>query len=159
MATNLFERLIGRLKNCCGFSFRFSLNDVYYPLLRELTTVFTSLDHRSRRSRAQVAKAGSSPVPLGIAARLFSASIAQRKRWPVYMLPRSPAPYSNCIGRRTRKDDLLKNMIMSMGGGSRSSIHGSDVQDILASVPQNRFEDVLYFDPGALNADGLNMLK
>ncbi len=38
--------------------------------------------------------------------------------------------------------------------------HGSDVEDILALVPQNRFEDVIYFDPAyTARPMGLNMLE
>jgi hypothetical protein len=64
----------------------------------------------------------------------------------------------------TGKTTLLKNMIvqdMQKGNGlCFIDPHGSDVEDILALVPQNRFEDVIYFDPAyTARPMGLNMLE
>lgn len=64
----------------------------------------------------------------------------------------------------TGKTSLLKNMIIQdiQNGEGVCMIdpHGSDIQDILASIPKERLEDVIYFDPS--NTDrpmALNMLE
>ena len=64
----------------------------------------------------------------------------------------------------TGKTTILKNMIVQdiKNGDGCCFIdpHGYDVQDILASIPPERMDDVIYFDPGNLDrAMGLNMLE
>lgn len=70
-----------------------------------------------------------------------------------------------CVGQTgTGKTTLLKEMIiqdMRMGHGvCMIDPHGSDIQDVLANVPKERFEDVIYFDPGYTERPmALNMLE
>ncbi|OGZ15797.1 MAG: hypothetical protein A3J08_00110 [Candidatus Lloydbacteria bacterium RIFCSPLOWO2_02_FULL_51_11] len=70
-----------------------------------------------------------------------------------------------CIGQTgTGKTTLLKNMIvhdMRKGEGvCMIDPHGSDILDVLALVPPERREDVIYFDPSYTErAIGLNMLE
>lgn len=70
-----------------------------------------------------------------------------------------------CIGQTgTGKTTLLKEMIiqdMRLGHGvCMIDPHGSDIQDVLANVPKERFEDVIYFDPGyTARPMALNMLE
>ena len=70
-----------------------------------------------------------------------------------------------CIGQTgTGKSTLLKEMIIQdikMGQGiCMIDPHGSDIQDVLASIPPERFEDVIYFDPGfTARPMALNMLE
>ena len=64
----------------------------------------------------------------------------------------------------TGKTGILKNMIiqdMKNGDGvAYIDPHGTDIEEILASVPSNRFEDVIYFDPAYTERPmGLNMLE
>lgn len=64
----------------------------------------------------------------------------------------------------TGKTSLLKNMIiqdMQRGEGvAYIDPHGTDIEDILAAVPPNRVEDVIYFDPAYTPRPmGLNMLE
>lgn len=64
----------------------------------------------------------------------------------------------------TGKTSLLKNMIiqdMKNGEGvAYIDPHGTDIEDILAAVPANRVEDVIYFDPAYTPRPmGLNMLE
>jgi hypothetical protein len=64
----------------------------------------------------------------------------------------------------TGKTTLLKNMIIEdiKNGDGVCFIdpHGSDVQDILANIPKERIEDVIYFDPSYTPRPfGLNMLE
>ncbi len=64
----------------------------------------------------------------------------------------------------TGKTTLLKNMIVEdiRAGKGVCFIdpHGSDVQDILANIPKERIDDVIYFDPSyAPRPFALNMLE
>lgn len=64
----------------------------------------------------------------------------------------------------TGKTSLLKNMIMQdMANGEGVAYidpHGTDIEDILAAVPPDRIEDVIYFDPAyTARPMGLNMLE
>ncbi|MEK7627898.1 MAG: TraM recognition domain-containing protein [Patescibacteria group bacterium] len=64
----------------------------------------------------------------------------------------------------TGKTNILKNMIIQdiKNGEGVCFIdpHGSDIQDIIASVPPEREKDLIYFDPGHYERPmGLNMLE
>lgn len=70
-----------------------------------------------------------------------------------------------CIGQTgTGKSTLLKEMIIQdiqMGHGvCMIDPHGSDVHDVLANVPRERYEDLIYFDPAYTPMPmALNMLE
>jgi len=64
----------------------------------------------------------------------------------------------------TGKTSLLKNMIIQdMRNGEGVAYidpHGNDIEDILAAVPPERIQDVIYFDPAFTSRPmGLNMLE
>ena len=64
----------------------------------------------------------------------------------------------------TGKTGLLKNMIMqdinNGDGVAYIDPHGTDIEDILAAVPPERMQDVIYFDPAHTDRPmGLNMLE
>jgi hypothetical protein len=64
----------------------------------------------------------------------------------------------------TGKSTLLKNVIIQdiLAGSGVCMIdpHGSDVLEILSAIPPERHDDVIYFDPGAIDHPmGLNMLE
>ncbi len=59
---------------------------------------------------------------------------------------------------------MLKNMIrqdiLNGEGVCMIDPHGSDIQDVLSYVPKERYDDVIYFDPGHTERPmGLNMLE
>ncbi|MBL8158145.1 ATP-binding protein [bacterium] len=64
----------------------------------------------------------------------------------------------------TGKTGLIKNMIIQdMRNGEGVAFidpHGNDIEDVLAAVPPERIEDVIYFDPAHSDRPmGLNMLE
>lgn len=64
----------------------------------------------------------------------------------------------------TGKTNILKNMIIQdiQNGEGVCMIdpHGSDIQDVLANIPQERMEDLIYFDPSNVEMPmALNMLE
>lgn len=64
----------------------------------------------------------------------------------------------------TGKTGLIKNMIIQdMQNGEGVAFidpHGNDIQDVLAAIPPERVQDVIYFDPAySARPMGLNMLE
>jgi len=64
----------------------------------------------------------------------------------------------------TGKTNLMKNMIIqdirNGDGCCYIDPHGSDIVDVLAAVPEERFDDVIYFDPAHMEAPmGLNIME
>lgn len=64
----------------------------------------------------------------------------------------------------TGKTTLMVNMVIqdikNGDGCCYIDPHGSDIEDILANVPPERYDDVIYFDPGNMARPmGLNMME
>ncbi|OHB13175.1 MAG: hypothetical protein A3G99_00250 [Candidatus Zambryskibacteria bacterium RIFCSPLOWO2_12_FULL_39_23] len=84
---------------------------------------------------------------------------------PIYMQDEDRLRHLYTIGQTgTGKSTLLKSMIIqdiSRGNGvCFIDPHGSDVLDILSNIPENRFQDVIYFDPSYTERPmALNMLE
>jgi len=83
----------------------------------------------------------------------------------IYMTDEDRLRHFYTIGQTgTGKSTILKNMIIQdiIAGHGVCMIdpHGIDILDILACVPQNRFSDVIYFDPSYTERPtALNMLE
>ena len=83
----------------------------------------------------------------------------------VHFLPEDRMRHFYEIGQTgTGKTNLMKNMIIqdikNGEGCCYIDPHGSDIMDILAAVPPERYDDVIYFDPGHTERPmGLNMLE
>lgn len=84
---------------------------------------------------------------------------------PVYFAKEDRVRHMYVIGQTgTGKTVFLKNMILQdiKNGEGVCFIdpHGSDIQDILANIPPERADDVIYFDPAYTDRPmGLNMLE
>ncbi|MEX0909673.1 MAG: DUF87 domain-containing protein [Candidatus Paceibacterota bacterium] len=83
----------------------------------------------------------------------------------IFVTPDDRLRHLYVIGQTgTGKSTLLKNMItqdiLNGEGVCMIDPHGSDIEDILAIVPPERYEDVIYFDPSDQTRPmGLNMLE
>lgn len=83
----------------------------------------------------------------------------------VFFKPKDRMRHFYEIGQTgTGKTNLIKNMIIQdiQNGDGCCYIdpHGSDIIDVLASVPPERYEDVIYFDPAYMPRPmGLNMME
>jgi hypothetical protein len=83
----------------------------------------------------------------------------------IYMDKEDRVRHMYVIGQTgTGKTTILKNMIIQdiQNGHGVCFIdpHGSDIQDILANIPPERIDDVIYFDPAYISRPmGLNMLE
>ncbi len=83
----------------------------------------------------------------------------------VFLAPEDRMRHCYVIGQTgTGKTTILKNMAIqdAKNGNGFCFIdpHGTDLNDILANIPQDRLEDVIYFDPSHTDRPmGLNMLE
>ncbi len=166
-----FERLAGSRLNelLRNFSFRLWHEKRVVPLsLRELTTVFhlpSAVVHAA--PELKVAKAGMAAAPVGLptAGLVLGVNRYSGRETGIFMQADDRLRHFYVIGQTgTGKTTLLKNMIaQDIANGEGVCFidpHGSDVQDLLALIPPSRYEDVVYFDPGAVERPmGLNMLE
>lgn len=160
----------GDLRNLVkNFSFRIFDNDNALPMnLREVTsfihfqTKAVSASEGLRQSRSATA-----PAPLDISKEgiLLGTNNHRNIDTEIKMAEEDRLRHFYCIGQTgTGKTTLLKEMIiqdMKMGHGvCMIDPHGSDLQSVLANVPPERFDDVIYFDPAyTARPMALNMLE
>lgn len=151
------------------FSFREYDSSAELPLsLREVATMF----HLPKLAARELpgmrrAKAGTAPAPLGLAETgvVLGENVHQGRSVEVRLSPEDRLRHLYAIGQTgTGKTSFLKQLILQdiRNGEGVCFIdpHGSDVADILGSIPPERFSDVIYFDPGNTERPiGLNMLE
>ncbi|HXK38432.1 MAG TPA: TraM recognition domain-containing protein [Candidatus Paceibacterota bacterium] len=105
------------------------------------------------------------PAQLPSEGTLLGESVYRGIRKPVRMTAADRLRHLYVIGQTgTGKTTILKNMIIedikAGHGACFIDPHGSDVQDILANIPKERIDDVIYFDPSYTPRPfGLNMLE
>ncbi len=151
-----------------NFSFRIP-DDSALPLsLRELTTIYhfppEGIESSPHLKQARFTHA---PAPLSLpqAGSLLGINSYRGEKTDIYLVPEDRLRHLYIIGQTgTGKTGLMKSMIMQdiKNGEGCCFIdpHGSDILDILASVPPERYKDVIYFDPADLSRPfGLNFLE
>lgn len=136
--------------------------------LKEVSTVFhlpqkgVSKNPQLRKSRFSSAPA---PLSLPISGLYLGQNIHSGLNTDIFMTPEDRLRHFYVIGQTgTGKTNFLKQMIIQdiKNGDGVCFIdpHGSDIQDILANIPQERYEDVIYFDPANTSRPmALNMLE
>ena len=168
--TLLFEEARAKesLKIFHKFSYRLWDDDEALPLnVRELTTLFHFPVQVEGFSQLRHARAGTSPPPLEIphAGTLLGVNKYRHQETKVFMGKEDRVRHFYVIGQTgTGKTTILKNMIVQDiregNGCCFIDPHGSDVQDILSLIPDERVDDVIYFDPSyAERPMALNMLE
>ncbi len=151
------------------FAFRIFDDSLAIPLnLREITsfmhfhTTALSASEGLRQTRSATAPA---PLDLPTSGLILGVNTHRNIDTTIRMQEDDRLRHFYCIGQTgTGKSTLLKNMIIQdikMGNGvCMIDPHGSDIQHVLANIPPERFEDVIYFDPGYVARPmGLNMLE
>src|SRR3989344_5762777 len=150
------------------FSFRIFSDKYSFPLnLKELTTMFHFPVSATTAAELKEAKAGVAPAPMemGNEGIVLGKNTYHNKETLVRMGREDRMRHTYVIGQTgTGKSHILKTMIMQdiMNGDGVCFIdpHGNDVQDILALIPPERADDVIYFDPSSTERPmGLNMLE
>jgi hypothetical protein len=151
------------------FSFREYSAAAEVPLsLREAATMF----HLPKLAARELpglrrAKAGTAPAPLGLPEEgiVIGTNVHQGRDTIIRLAPEDRLRHLYVIGQTgAGKSSFLKQLILqdirNGEGVCFMDPHGSDVADILGSIPPERFEDVIYFDPGNTERPiGLNMLE
>ncbi|MDZ4227193.1 MAG: TraM recognition domain-containing protein [Patescibacteria group bacterium] len=151
------------------FTYRAFDSSIAIPLsLAEVTSVFHFTAERvttSRELKRSFAKQSPAPVetsPDGITVGINSYGADDT---PVRFGSQDRLRHAYVIGQTgTGKTGLIKNMIIQdiKNGEGVAFIdpHGNDIEDVLASIPPERMNDVIYFDPAYTERPmGLNMLE
>ncbi len=154
-----------------SFSFRlFSEADTLPLSLREVTTLMhlpSTTAGTESAPQLKISKAGTAPAPIGLPNKgtLLGINRDRNVETKIFMMHEDRLRHFYTIGQTgTGKTTLLKNMIaqdiLAGDGVCMIDPHGTDIQDVLAIIPPERYEDVIYFDPGyAPRPMGLNMLE
>ncbi|MBU6388748.1 TraM recognition domain-containing protein [Patescibacteria group bacterium] len=150
------------------FSFRVP-DDAALPLsLRELTTIYhfppTGIESSPHLKQARFTHA---PAPTGLpqTGSLLGVNLYRGAETHIYLGPEDRLRHLYIVGQTgTGKTGLMKSMIIQdiQKGEGCCFIdpHGSDILDILAAVPPERYKDVIYFDPADLSRPfALNFLE
>lgn len=137
--------------------------------LRELSTImhFPVASSGSSAPQLKQSKAGTAPAPLDLPREgvLLGKNVHRNVEQNVYMTPEDRLRHMYVIGQTgVGKSSILKNLIVQdiKNGEGVCFIdpHGNDVQDILSKIPQERYNDVIYFDPSYTERPmALNMLE
>ena len=167
----VFKRLTGTQKKIelKAFSFREYLKKRALPLsFAEITTLMhfpQSGVTSSPQFKQSKAAAAAAPLNLPREGTLLGENRYRGVTTQVFITPEDRLRHFYIIGQTgTGKTTLMKNMIsqdIREGNGvCMIDPHGSDIQDILASIPEHRMDDVIYFDPARTDrVMGLNMLE
>ncbi|OGG39840.1 hypothetical protein A2118_00255, partial [Candidatus Kaiserbacteria bacterium GWA2_50_9] len=165
-----FERAEARdaQREFSDFSFRLPDSHAMPLSLRELTSIyhFPPSGVVSSPHLKQV-RFTHAPAPVGLpqTGSLLGINTYRGQQTQVYLSPEDRLRHLYVIGQTgTGKTGLMKSMIIQdiKNGDGCCFIdpHGTDILDILASVPPERYKDVIYFDPADLSRPfSLNFLE
>lgn len=166
-----FKRISSKFMNnfLKEFSFRLFSKSQMMPLsIREVTSlVHFPTDASSVSGHLKQARSGTAPAPANMPTSGTRLGINKHRgsEKEIFITPEDRLRHLYVIGQTgTGKTTLLRNMIIQdiKDGNGICFIdpHGSDVESILAHIPKERAEDVIYFDPSYTKAPmGLNMLQ
>jgi hypothetical protein len=150
------------------FSYRLFENDASFPLnLQELTTVMHFPVGNVAMPQLKEARAGIAPAPINIGDEgvLLGINDYRGSQKEIHFAKEDRVRHFYVIGQTgTGKTVMLKNMIIQdiQNGDGVCMIdpHGTDIEDLLANIPKERIDDVIYFDPSYMARPmGLNMLE
>jgi hypothetical protein len=150
------------------YSYRLWNEDESYPLnMAELASVFHFPMQNKDVSnvRAQTATQAQAPLDMSTDGVILGVNKFRGQDTMIHMSREDRMRHLYVIGQTgTGKTSIMKNLIIQdiKNGDGCCFIdpHGSDIQDILASIPPERSQDVVYFDPSYVARPmGLNMLE
>lgn len=151
------------------FAFRLFSSNQKLPLsLRELTTMYhfppKGIESTPHLIQSRFTSAPP-PQQLPQAGVLLGTNTYRGADTPVRISPEDRLRHLYVIGQTgTGKTSFMKTLITQdiQAGNGVCFIdpHGNDILDILASIPPERYEDVIYFDPAEIARPfGINMLE
>lgn len=150
------------------FTYRLWNDDENYPLnIAELSTIFHFPYQNKDIGNVREAKAASAQAPLDLpqSGVIIGANRFRDQEQLIHFGREDRMRHLYVIGQTgTGKSSLLKNLIIQdiKNGDGCCFIdpHGSDLEHILANIPPERRDDVIYFDPSYVERPmGLNMLE
>ncbi|MEZ0209119.1 MAG: hypothetical protein ACAH17_03015, partial [Candidatus Paceibacterota bacterium] len=150
------------------YSYRLWNEDESYPLnMTELASVFhfPTQNKDVGNVRAATATQAQAPLDMPTDGVILGINKFRGQDTMIHMSREDRMRHLYVIGQTgTGKTSIMKNLIIqnSKNGDGCCFIdpHGSDIQDILASIPPERSQDVVYFDPSyTARPMGLNMLE
>ncbi len=153
-----------------AFSYRLLDENTALPLSAlELATLAHLPRPEAREAAPELhqdkSQAAAAPVGLPQQGILLGINRFRGSETKVYIQPEDRLRHFYLIGQTgTGKSVLLKNIvkqdIASGAGVCFIDPHGSDILDILSTIPPERADDVIYFDPASVERSmGLNMLE
>lgn len=160
----------GKLQNLLrDFSFRNYNSDELLPLnLHELTTlIHFQTNTLSPTPQLKQSQSVTAPAPTDMpqSGTYLGVNNFRNVETKVYIQDEDRLRHMYIIGQTgTGKTVFLKNMIIQdihRGNGCCFvDPHGTDILDILANIPEDRYKDVIYFDPSyTARPMALNMLE
>ncbi len=167
----LFTVMKGKKARQClqAFSFREYREGDTIPLsIMELSSLihFPVQDvHFSPQIKQTRAPAAAAPIDLPTEGTLLGINTYRNTETSVFITPDDRLRHFYIIGQTgTGKTTLMKNMIIqdieAGNGVCMIDPHGTDIMDVLGSIPPERADDVIYFDPAYTERSiGLNMLE
>ncbi len=151
------------------FTYRAFDSSIAMPLsLAEVTSIFHFTAERittSRELMRSFAKQAPAPVETPAEGIILGINKYGADETPVRFGASDRLRHAYVIGQTgTGKTGLIKNMIIQdiKNGEGVAFIdpHGNDIDDVLACIPPERMQDVIYFDPAhTARPMGLNMLE
>lgn len=150
------------------FSYRLWNEDESYPVnISELSSLFhfPTQSKDVANVRAQQAAQAQAPLDMPTSGVVLGINKSRGQEQLIHFGREDRMRHLYVIGQTgTGKTSILKNLIIQdiKNGDGCCFIdpHGTDIQDILASVPPERSQDVIYFDPSYIPRPmGLNMLE
>ena len=152
-----------------NFTFRDKDDDAMVLNTKELATLYHFPSAISQREAPQLKtmKASVAPAPADLPSEgtLLGKNVYRGESRDVRMTKLDRLRHLYVVGQTgTGKSVFLKNLVVQdiLAGNGVCFIdpHGSDVQDVLAAIPKERIEDVIYFDPTyTARPFALNMLE
>lgn len=151
-----------------NFTYRLWNDDIAIPLnLSELATLYHVPSYVKDFTQMKTATMNIAPAPLDLpqSGTLLGLNSFRSTNTKIFMTDEDRMRHMYVIGQTgTGKTTILKNMIVQdiLDGKGCCFIdpHGSDLEDIMACIPPERYDDVIYFDPSHTDRPmGLNMME
>lgn len=150
------------------FAYRKMSRDRLFHLnFHELATLFHFPASTIDSPQLKQAKSGSAPAPMEMGDKgiLLGYNEFRGKLTPIHFAPEDRLRHFYTIGQTGvgKTQMFLKMIIQDIKNGDGCCFidpHGTDVQKILANIPPERMDDVIYFDPSYTDRPmGLNMME
>ncbi len=150
------------------FSYRrFDASKVFHLNFKELSTMFHFPTHSEGSAQLKQSGAATHPAPMemGTTGILLGYNEHRGRKTPIHFAPADRLRHFYTIGQTGvgKTQIFLKMIIQDIKNGDGCCFvdpHGTDYNTILASIPPERFDDLIFFDPAyTARPMGLNMLE